>query len=82
MQNFRAYRIDQQDKKVVADFCTMAVEDLTDGDVVIKVSHSTINYKDANLLDKDYILSKWILFTSEDSILPDLIDQLEPEGVR
>ena len=47
MQNFRAYRIDQQDKKIVADFCTMAVEDLTDGDVVIKVSHSTINYKDA-----------------------------------
>jgi len=45
--SFRAYRIDQQDKKIVADFCTMNIDELTDGDVVIKVSHSTINYKDA-----------------------------------
>lgn len=47
MTTFRAYRIDQQDKKIVADFCTMTIDELTVGDVVIKVSHSTINYKDA-----------------------------------
>jgi len=47
MDNFRAYRIDQQDKKIVAGFTQMTVDDLTEGDVVIKVSHSTINYKDA-----------------------------------
>jgi len=47
MQQFRAYRIDQQDKKVVAGFCTMSLDELTAGDVVIKISHSTINYKDA-----------------------------------
>lgn len=47
MQSFRAYRIDQQDKKIVADFTTMTVDDLSQGDVLIKVSHSTINYKDA-----------------------------------
>jgi NADPH2:quinone reductase len=47
MQDFRAYRIDQDDGKVVAEFKTMNVDDLTEGDVVIKVSHSTINYKDA-----------------------------------
>ncbi len=47
MENFRAYRIDQKDKKIVAGFTTMNVNALTDGDVVIKVSHSTINYKDA-----------------------------------
>lgn len=47
MKSFRAYRIDQQDKKIVAEFCTMNIDELTDGDVVIKVSHSTINYKDA-----------------------------------
>jgi NADPH2:quinone reductase len=47
MKKFRAYRIDQQDKKIVADFCTMEIDELTEGDVVIKVSHSTINYKDA-----------------------------------
>jgi acrylyl-CoA reductase (NADPH) len=47
MDSFRAYRIDQEDKKIVADFCTMNIDDLTNGDVIIKVSHSTINYKDA-----------------------------------
>lgn len=47
MQNFRAYRIDQQDKKVVASLCTMSVDELTQGDVLIRVSHSSINYKDA-----------------------------------
>lgn len=47
MTGFRAFRIDRQDKKIVAGFCTMDIEELTEGDVVIKVSHSTINYKDA-----------------------------------
>jgi acrylyl-CoA reductase (NADPH) len=47
MENFRAYRIDQVDGKVVADFASLNVDDLSEGDVVIKVSHSTINYKDA-----------------------------------
>ena len=47
MQDFRAYRIDQQDGNIVADFCTLNVDDLSEGEVVIKVSHSTINYKDA-----------------------------------
>jgi NADPH2:quinone reductase len=44
---FRAYRIHEQDGKVVAGFEDMAVDDLTEGNVVVKVSHSTINYKDA-----------------------------------
>lgn len=47
MQDFRAYRIDQQDGKIVADFCRLNIDDLSEGDVVVKVSHSTINYKDA-----------------------------------
>jgi acrylyl-CoA reductase (NADPH) len=47
MQDFRAYRIDQLDGKIVADFCTLNIDDLSAGEVVIKVSHSTINYKDA-----------------------------------
>ena len=47
MSEFRAYRINQDDGNIVAGFTTMSVDDLTDGDVVIKVSHSTINYKDA-----------------------------------
>lgn len=47
MENFRAFRIDSVDDRITADFTTLNVDDLTDGDVVIKVSHSTINYKDA-----------------------------------
>ncbi len=47
MDSFRAYRIDEEDGKIVAGFQTLGIDDLTDGNVVVKVSHSTINYKDA-----------------------------------
>ncbi|MDH4315815.1 MAG: alcohol dehydrogenase catalytic domain-containing protein, partial [Gammaproteobacteria bacterium] len=47
MKKFRAFRIDQQAKSIVAGFADLSLDDLTAGDVVIKVSHSTINYKDA-----------------------------------
>jgi NADPH2:quinone reductase len=47
MKKFRAFRIDQQDKNIVAGFTELSIDDLSEGDVVVKVSHSTINYKDA-----------------------------------
>jgi len=47
MDKFRAYRIDEQDGKIAAGFQQLSIDDLTPGNVVIKVSHSTINYKDA-----------------------------------
>ncbi len=47
MQEFRAYRIDQADGRIAAGFTTLTLDDLAPGDVVIRVSHSTINYKDA-----------------------------------
>lgn len=47
MKKFRAFRIDQQDKNVTAGFTKLSLEDLSAGEVVIKVGHSTINYKDA-----------------------------------
>jgi len=47
MDSFRAYRIDRQDDKIVADFQELTLDDLTEGNVVVRVSHSTINYKDA-----------------------------------
>lgn len=47
MDKFQAFRIDEQDGKIVAGFQTLSIDDLSDGNVVIKVSHSTINYKDA-----------------------------------
>jgi len=47
MEKFRAFRIDEADGEVVAGFQTLSISDLTEGDVVVRVSHSTINYKDA-----------------------------------
>lgn len=47
MENFRAYRIDERDGKIVAGIQQLSIDDLTAGNVVVKVSHSTINFKDA-----------------------------------
>ena len=47
MQPFRAFRIHQEGGRIVPRLETIALDDLNAGDVVIKVSHSTINYKDA-----------------------------------
>ena len=47
MEKFRAYRIDEQDGKIAAGFQELNIEDLTAGNVIVKVSHSTINFKDA-----------------------------------
>ena len=46
MREFRALRIDEVDG-VEAGFADLTLDDLSEGDVVIKVSYSTINYKDA-----------------------------------
>lgn len=47
MDKFRAFRIDEQDGKICAGFQVLSVDDLTEGNVVVRVTHSTINYKDA-----------------------------------
>lgn len=47
MEPFRAYRIDRKDDEIVAGFTELTLDDLTEGDVVIEVACSTINYKDA-----------------------------------
>jgi NADPH2:quinone reductase len=47
MDRFRAYRINEEDGNIVAGFQELSVDDLTEGNVVVRVSHSTINYKDA-----------------------------------
>jgi NADPH2:quinone reductase len=47
MTSFKAFRIHEIDKKIVARFEDLTIDDLTPGEVVIRVSHSTINYKDA-----------------------------------
>lgn len=47
MQSFRAFRIHQEDRKIVSRMETIGLNDLTAGEVVVKVRYSTINYKDA-----------------------------------
>lgn len=47
MSAFRAYRINQVDDKIVASFAQLTVDDLTEGEVVIKVMWSGVNFKDA-----------------------------------
>ena len=44
---FRAFRIHQKEGKVHSGFEDIGLGDLADGEVVVRVTHSTINYKDA-----------------------------------
>ncbi len=47
MGKFKAYRIHEVEKKVVARFEELALEDLDRGEVVVRVAYSSVNYKDA-----------------------------------
>ena len=44
--SFRAFRINQVEKNIVADFADMTIDQLTEGEVVIRVQWSGINFKD------------------------------------
>jgi acrylyl-CoA reductase (NADPH) len=47
MNKFKAYRIHEIEKKVVARLEDLAIEDLDPGEVVVRVAYSSVNYKDA-----------------------------------
>ncbi len=47
MQNFKAFRIHNDNGEISSGFEQISIDDLTDGEVVIKVAYSGINYKDA-----------------------------------
>ena len=47
MTEFRAYRVHQQDEKVQGRLETLSLDDLPEGEVVIRVAYSSVNYKDA-----------------------------------
>ena len=46
-ERFRAFRIHSEGGRIVARFEEITLEDLSPGEVVIRVTHSGINYKDA-----------------------------------
>ena len=47
MDSFRAFRVHQEDGNTVARIDTIGLDDLGDGDVVIRACWSDVNYKDA-----------------------------------
>ncbi|MFT5115634.1 MAG: acrylyl-CoA reductase (NADPH) [Parasphingorhabdus sp.] len=47
MSSFKAFRIHQKEGGIQSGFEELQVSDLTDGDVIIKVAYSSVNYKDA-----------------------------------
>ena len=47
MNRFKAFRIHSEGGRIVARFEQLRLDDLAQGEVVIRVSHSSINYKDA-----------------------------------
>ena len=47
MKPFKAFRIHSEGGKIAARFEQLTLDDLAAGDVVIRVTHSAINYKDA-----------------------------------
>ncbi len=47
MERFKAYRIHEIEKKVVARFEEVSLDDLDAGEVVVRVAYSSVNYKDA-----------------------------------
>ena len=47
MSTFKAFRVHEENKKIVARFEQLTLDDLAAGDVVVRVTYSDINYKDA-----------------------------------
>ena len=47
MTTFRAFRIHEIDRRIVARFDQITLDDLDPGEVVVRVSYSDINFKDA-----------------------------------
>ncbi|MDG0824255.1 acryloyl-CoA reductase [Staphylococcus equorum] len=46
-ESFKAFMVDEQDGKVTNQFKDITIDDLPEGEVLIKVKYSGINYKDA-----------------------------------
>jgi acrylyl-CoA reductase (NADPH) len=64
---FKAVRVDKTDKGQDVRFVEMAEEELMDGDVTIRVTHSTVNYKDGLVLSgKSPIVSRFPMIAGVD----------------
>ena len=62
MNSFKAYRIHSDEGNIRAGFENVDIDELTDGDVVIRAAYSDVNYKDAlAATGKGKILKKYPL---------------------
>ncbi|MCH9807215.1 MAG: oxidoreductase [Alphaproteobacteria bacterium] len=60
MDRFKALHVSKSDAGQANEWKTIGLEDLSDGDVVVRVTHTTINYKDGLALTGTApILRKW-----------------------
>lgn len=51
MSSFRALVLREADRKVSASIEALTDDDLPEGDVLVRVSHSTVNYKDGMVIN-------------------------------
>jgi acrylyl-CoA reductase (NADPH) len=47
MEKFRAFRLEEVDRRIKAGFVEMGLDELDAGEVVVRVAYSDVNYKDA-----------------------------------
>lgn len=67
MNSFKAYRIHSDDGNIRAGFENISLDDLSEGDVVIRAAYSDVNYKDAlAVTGKGKILKKYPLVAGID----------------
>jgi acrylyl-CoA reductase (NADPH) len=67
MDRFKAVLASKGDKGPILTWTELSAADLMDGDVTVRVSHSTVNYKDAlALTGKGPIIRKWPLIPGID----------------
>lgn len=67
MKPFKALRVSKSDGGQSVNWEDIGLDDLSEGDVVVRVSHSTINYKDGlALTGKAPIVRKWPLVPGVD----------------
>jgi acrylyl-CoA reductase (NADPH) len=60
MENFKALQVSKSDTGQSNDWKTLSLSELSEGDVVVRVSHTTINYKDGlALTGKAPVVRKW-----------------------
>ena len=49
MEKFKAYRINEVEKKTVAGFVEMSRDELDPGEVILRVAYSGINYRASSM---------------------------------